>query len=389
VDFDTSDVPTLILAEQERQRYLMDEFNNGLISGNEYRDGTGRNKVESELMDAMLANPNLTPIGNTEKPFEPQEQQPVEMAGVPPVDDAPTPEGEPGDQAEATVGEGGPEVPAEPTPEQEAALAGPLQFKDLEDKDEPDIWDVKSEESLERWTEILDRSLERFFERQQRVVMEKASGAKARRALTNGDLSVGAIFDVPTWDRQLEEDIAPVVNAIVEDASEIAMATSEKSDLLAGLGVDAAVVKQYVGEQIARLRQANLTTRREVANALVVVLALQPEEDRAGVLRTTLGAVFADLLGRRRRQMAEHEAQTAFNAGTYFAAEQVAGRRGVRKRWLSRRDGRVRSTHQTLHGQTRPVGQAFKVEGGALRFPGDPVAPPSLTMNCRCRLRFI
>jgi phage portal protein BeeE len=42
IDFDTSDVPVLILYKQERERYLLDEFQNGLISGNEYRTGTGK-----------------------------------------------------------------------------------------------------------------------------------------------------------------------------------------------------------------------------------------------------------------------------------------------------------------------------------------------------------
>jgi hypothetical protein len=35
-------------------------------------------------MDAMLANPNLTPIGYTNKPFDSQQQQPVDMMGAQP-----------------------------------------------------------------------------------------------------------------------------------------------------------------------------------------------------------------------------------------------------------------------------------------------------------------
>lgn len=181
VDFDTSSVPILIIAKQERERYLMEEFNNGLISGNEYRDGSGRSNIDSELMDSLLANPNLTPIGNTEKPFNPEQQQPVDMVGT--ENAGPPPTGAEGTPAPAQPTPTPPaavtETPAEPVPAQEAVLTtGPMRFKDLETKYEPDEWDVKSEQALDRWTEIMDRSLERLFERQMRVVLEKASGAK-------------------------------------------------------------------------------------------------------------------------------------------------------------------------------------------------------------------
>jgi hypothetical protein len=310
------------------------------------------------------------------------------MAGAPPAaPEAATPP--PAEQEAVVAGGAGAEVPVEPTPEQEAALRAPLEFKDLLDKDEPDDWDVKSEQSVERWTEIMDRSLERLFERQQRVVMEKASGAKARRALASGELSVDSIFDLSTWNKQLEEDLAPVIAAIVGDAADIAVQTSEKADpAVEDEPLTEETVKGYVGEQVERMQQANSVTREEVLAAVLVALALSPNEDRSGVLRTALGAVFAELLGRRRRRIAEHEAQSAFNAGTFFAAERAARGRDVRKRWLSRRDAKVRTAHRSLHGKALPLTQAFEVQGSTLRFPGDPLAPPALTMNCRCRLRF-
>lgn len=69
LDFDTSQVPVLILSKQENERFYLQEYQQGLISANEYRELTGRKKVVSELADAILANPALTPIANTEKPM--------------------------------------------------------------------------------------------------------------------------------------------------------------------------------------------------------------------------------------------------------------------------------------------------------------------------------
>jgi HK97 family phage portal protein len=411
VDFDTSSVPILIVAKQERERYLLDEFGSGLISGNEYRAGTGRKTVESELMDSMLANPNLTPIGNTEKPFNTQ-PTPVDMinagppqpppgldAGTepavpaePPVPGVPPVEGLP---QQAPVA-GGVEVPSEPTPAQQAALAtNPMEFKSLQDKSEPDEWEVKSAQTVERWTAILDRSLERLFERQQRVVLEKASGAKARRSLESGDLPVDSVFDLAVWNKQMDEDLRPVLAAVVGEAAEYAGPNDGSQEL------EKQEFSKYLDEQMQRMHKINDTTKEEILAAILVVSimpTLSPEE-KASILRTALGAIFAELLGRRRRVIADMEAGTAFNAGNYLAAvsaqrqsQDQPDRPSVmtfRKQWVAKNDDKVRIDHRILDGQTKTLGEPFEVEGFSLRFPGDPLAPPHLTINCRCKMRWL
>ena len=61
-EFDTSTVPVLVLAKQETAMFAMQEYQAGLISVNEYRETVGLKKVESDLADSLLANPNLTPL---------------------------------------------------------------------------------------------------------------------------------------------------------------------------------------------------------------------------------------------------------------------------------------------------------------------------------------
>lgn len=388
VDFDTSQIPILIIAKQERERYTMDEFQQGLISVNEYRDSTGRKKVESELADSLLSNPNLTPIANTEKPFKPEEQQPVDMAGVdqgapagglPPMEGAAEmPQPAPPAPIPVPEGEGQPTETAAISPEEQLSAFESVQAQ-MQQKFMEEV-ENKADSDTDRWTEILDRALERLFERQQRVVTEKAFGKKSLKALSSGVLTAEMFFDTEVWNKQLNDDIKPVIVAICNEAKDY---VSSKTNSPAE--IDEEELEELTQQQIARMQQANQTTLEEIQSAVLVALASGDDEDKSALLRLALVAIFINLLRKRRRAMAEHEAQTAFNSGVYLAGKDSGG---LTKTWTTRQDSKVRTAHQFLDGKTVDFGEGFAVGGAMLRFPGDPIAPPSLTYNCRCRLRF-
>jgi hypothetical protein len=401
VDFDTSSVPILIISKQERQRYVMEEYGNGLISANEYREATGRKKLESEIADQLLSNPNLVPIANTEKPFSIDQQTPIAEGGAVPAaggeqmapGQMPTGEmapGQPvaGDQM-APTGEAGTvsggegaatETAIEPVPEgQLSASLALIQTKILNQA--LSEADMKAEQSADRWAEIFSSSLTRLFERQQRVILEKALGAKARKALRDNVLDVDSIFDLDTWNKQLVEDLQPLIKSAMVDAAqmvsdEVGVSTSFSQD----------EYEAIIDAQTERAKKINESTKEEIASAIVVVAAMDgEEEEKSSMLKAAVIAIFAGLLTKRLATISEHESQTAFNAGTYLATK-TAGI--TKKKWLTRRDGKVRQAHAFLHGKSVPIGSGFAAEGSVLRFPGDPLAPPHLTINCRCRLRY-
>ena len=65
----------------------------------------------------------------------------------------------------------------------------------------------------------------------------------------------------------------------------------------------------------------------------------------------------------------------------------TAVRGGRFTRWNSMRDGAVRETHAAADGQVRPVGGTFDVGGYDLHYPGEPVGPPEIWINCRCLIQ--
>lgn len=408
IDFDTSQVPVLVLYKQERERYLMDELQAGLISPNEYRVGTGKKEIDSDLMNAMLANPNLTPIGYTNKPFDSQQQQQLDMMGAQQMapqgaaPGAPGPEGLPpmpgvnplgmtnmiGGEAPPAEGmtaalaqeaQAAPVIPTEVGPVQGlSANINELTFKSLNAA--IDEWDTKAEQDSDRWVEIMDRTLERIFDRQSRVVSEKASGAKAKKSLEAGKLDGSSIFDSEVWNKQFAEDLRPVLKAIIDDSARLA---SQKAGM--PVEIDEDELNDYLDQQVARAQQVNNTTKEEILAAILIAQSLQDDEDKSGMLKAALAAIFLNLLSKRKRMIAEHEAQSAYNAGTYFASRLLGA---PTKTWITRKDAKVRAEHLLMQGETVDVGDSFVVDGIKMRFPGDPSAPAHLTINCRCRLKF-
>ena len=189
------------------------------------------------------------------------------------------------------------------------------------------------------------------------------------------------VFDQEVWNKQLADDLEPIILAIYTEAKEY-VASRTSSNVV----MEPQEVEKLAQQQVERMQMANATTAEEIGAAIAVALMEESEEERSVLLRLALIAIFLKLLSKRRRDIAEHEAQASYNGGVFLAGKE--NNVGLTKTWITRKDSRVRSTHKTLEGNTVDFGDGFLVDGTVLRFPGDPVAPPALTFNCRCRLRF-
>lgn len=337
LDFDTSGVPIIMLYKQEQRRYLMDEFQAGLISNNEYRTGSGRKETESDLADSLLMNPNLIPISNTKKKMEPpaaevggQPGMPPGMPGMPPgAPGAPMPEGVPPvpgmpEQAQPPVAPGqtpdantmagalaqtampepqvAPANTQSPIPAGAASAENPMMFKD-------------DKQDISRWEEILNRSMERVLERQQRVILEKVSGIKAKKALFAGTLDIDSIMQVDVWDRQMEEDIKPVISSIIQESWSIKSGVPMTKTASIKSNID---FMEQVNAHMSRISRLNSETKDFLSRAMFTALNIPGEEERASAFRSEVVSYFTNLLAKTRFDIAEAEARRAWNFGKSF-----------------------------------------------------------------------
>lgn len=77
----------------------------------------------------------------------------------------------------------------------------------------------------------------------------------------------------------------------------------------------------------------------------------------------------------------------AQNAGRQVRLEEAEGMGiKVHKEWMATFDEHTRWQHADLDGQKQPLDKPFRVDQYTIRYPGDPLAHPSMVYNCRCTL---
>ena len=77
------------------------------------------------------------------------------------------------------------------------------------------------------------------------------------------------------------------------------------------------------------------------------------------------------------------EAHRDYNAGAYNAAK-ASGKSGLKKRWWTMQDDRVRDSHRYLEGVEVGIDDAFYTDDGdSAMYPGQ-FSLPENNVNCRC-----
>ena len=87
-------------------------------------------------------------------------------------------------------------------------------------------------------------------------------------------------------------------------------------------------------------------------------------------------------------RLIDTEAHRDYNAGAYNAAK-ASGIAGLRKKWFTMRDDRVRDSHRYLEGVEVGLDDAFYTDDGdSAMYPGG-FSLPEHNVNCRCTVTIV
>ena len=158
-----------------------------------------------------------------------------------------------------------------------------------------------------------------------------------------------------------------------------------------GIAVQEELANAAMSQQISTVNTFNETTQKYIVQALATAANAEGEDGDIDVVFKAVLAyylikrVFRALRGKRKKLVVDTGILGSYNMGLYDSA---LNDRSIKKTWVTMGDNKVRETHKILRGDNVQITEPFIVNGIPIRFPRDPIAPPSLTINCRCFLRF-
>ncbi|MFF4276139.1 phage portal protein [Streptomyces sp. NPDC001536] len=439
VRYDTSTVEVLELPRRKRRAEAREEWNAGLISVDEYRKLAGFAPYGNPHTRALWISPQKAPV-----PLVPGDaaalgisagpEQGVGGAGVVPGPNAPQQPGQPqgegaaaqavaealgetpgiaggNDQgpaaaavaeARATMQDAQPGAAAaaveearagmDVMPEEGPAAAAVEEARRMESKALPVVSEFSvADGDFDRARTAVEAALAALFARQEGVITARLRSPKARKgtrywlddgpADTRGGskpMDMDKVVGAEKWQDEVIATLTPVLTRLAGVmANGAADAFGSSVDGAASAGIGAAVLTAAA-------------VAADTVRAFHRHLELQLDEAQ------NAGAELSDLIDLVTQEMLptadviDRVAESAATATVNGAVDAVAATTGpdVERTWQTRRDDRVRPAHAAAEGVTMPVKQPFEMEGWPVRFPGDPLAPRSLTVNCRCRLRY-
>jgi 2'-5' RNA ligase len=195
-----------------------------------------------------------------------------------------------------------------------------------------------------------------------------------RSAIATRDQSSNAAYVPDDWARRVEAGMPAVDTPTIGDWRDL---ITQGTPLVAPQAADPMM------ETVRR----NLST---IGDDLWVDVAAAIQEGRnAGEDVEQITARIQAVLNNaqwKARRIARTEITRAANAAS-LAQVLHSGYLGE-KQWSSNTDNRVRPAHLEANEQARPLLETFDVGGFPMLYPGDPNAPPDLTINCRCDMLY-
>lgn len=250
---------------------------------------------------------------------------------------------------------------------------------------------AKAAAEVDRWEKQLGDELTRMFDRQQAVVLARLQGTKARKHTRHwqppGERKIDPAYvaDAVRWVKDAAGSVAPIIRRIYTEV------WARVSGQLGGGDVDPDALEAAVQSRLDLIAQGVDTATQEVTDFIA-------REEEAGTPMPDIVKGVRDLYQQRTSTWVQRITTLSAVGSINHAALSAAFAAGsVSKQWLSRRDSRVRDTHQHADGQVRPILAKFKLGGipthpvtSEVMFPGDPdpAVPIDEVINCRCTMLF-
>ena len=155
-----------------------------------------------------------------------------------------------------------------------------------------------------------------MLERQERFVLEKAGSSRAKKGLFTGALEIDSIMSLETWNKQMDDDIRPVISAIIQDSVSFKTSkTSSSKSLRKKKTSNESDISAQIDSQMNRIKSINKESMQTAYATMIACLNVPGEEERAAEFRKSLVNMYVNLLSKQRFEVSEDETRRAWNFG--------------------------------------------------------------------------